>query len=99
MGRKQSKPRAQKVREMRSLLVRLPDELIEFIEDTAREMGYSRDRLIREVLIGFRDGARVQRIDPSGSLFAQVRDRMADAMADAVRQSVDEILAKGQRQG
>jgi len=80
---------------MRRILVRIPGDLAEFIDDTAAEFGLSRDAFLRLQLQAIRDGLTAARADPDSDeaqLFKRVEDRIVAATERVVAEAVRDVL-------
>lgn len=86
------------VHDMRRILVRLPDDLAEWIDDTASAHGLSRDAFLRLQLQGIREGFMLTQVEGSDeqALFRSFENRLLEASERAVREAVtDTIRATG----
>lgn len=94
MAKKKRVPTSQ----MRRILVRVPDDLAEWIDDTAAELRLSRDAFLRTQLEAMREGFKLAAVEGTEEalLFRRFEDRIQTATERAVREAVsDAIKASG----
>lgn len=95
---KKTSSKRQPVHQMRRILVRLPDDLAEWIDDTAAANGLSRDAFMRMQLSGLREGFNLAQIEGTDeqALFRALENRLMEATERGVREAVaDTIRATG----
>lgn len=76
---------------VRRILLRVPVDLAEWIDDTAARANLSRDAFLRLQLQGIRRGFKLAESDPSseeGVLFKRFEDRMIQATERAMEEAV-----------
>lgn len=90
-------------RDMRRILVRVPADLADWIDDAAESVGLSRDLFVRELLIGIRIGfaSMGKKGSVEARMLADMRKKMGEAMEDALDETVGRVVklsASGVRQ-
>ena len=98
-GRAKKKPTRKKVAEFPRLLVRVPPDLAKWLDDTAAELGYSRDAFVRVMLIGYRDGMRLAARPDGASLFEDIRNRAGEIARDAMEKAVRDVISRADVRG
>lgn len=81
-------------RNMRRILVRVPPDLAEWVDDAAEEFGLSRDLFVRQLLLGCREGFAA--VGNKGSaeqrLMAKVQKQVTHAINGAIDQSLTRVV-------
>jgi len=94
--RRTKQRRGMLVTRMRPFLVRVPDDLREWIEDTAASFGLSRDSFLRLQLAAMRDGFK--QLSEAGSdehkLFKQFESSLLQRTEQAVQSAVEQALKR-----
>lgn len=93
-SRATTKKRPKKVREFRRILVRVPDDLADWLDASAAELGYSRDAFLRSMLVGYREGLKLAERPDGASLFVDIRERATQIASDAMERAVRDVIAR-----
>ena len=74
-------------------LLRVPRDLADWIDDTAAELGYSRDAFCRVQFTAIREGFKAAEADtPEGRLFRALEDKVVEATERAVGEAVENVM-------
>jgi len=79
---------------MRRVLLRLPDDIGTWLDDTSAELGISRDAFMRQLLVGVRASFKAAEVagSPESRLFRQLESRLLDATERATTEAVERVL-------
>ena len=93
------KPTRKKVVDYPRLLVRVPPDLAKWLDETAAELGYSRDAFVRTMLVGYRDGMKLAARPDGASLFEDIRTRAGEIAREAMEKAVRDVITRADIRG
>ena len=98
MSKKKSKARPIRVRvktqDMRRILVRLPEDLATWLDDTASDAGLSRDAFFRQMVGGMRKGFELAAVEGTkeSTLFRKLETELVRAAERGTEEAVRSML-------